>query len=657
MTLFNSKIELLGSGQIRSLVGDLTLRPDDTGLRDIITGSGQALRPEIDLGMDLGNVSIRWSSLYAADGIFTNKPTVGGSSIALESELLPTQTSINGLSGLVTLSSLNDGLIVNEVGQDIQLTSLFTSSSGAFVDAIQAQSGLYLLKSANLLDVENQRTSISNIGLDFVNGFSDRVSSTISIDEATRTFTIEPTVSGGSYTVWSNSTRFIKTSGESITWDNDNGRKFFYFDDDGNLAIRNSFNLNDLILVDAYISNLYWNATSGTVTIWGDERHGVNMDTATHVYLHTSFGARYISGGAIGNIITDGNGDLESSARISVSNTVIRDEDILLEITDGVNSTLSPIAQIPVLWREGASGVWYKSIENDYPFMYGGRVVESTGTLANYNEFTGGAWQLTELGNNDYALAHIFATNNVREGIISLVGQNTYNSSADARDGALTELAQIITEGLPVEEWVPLATLIIQTASSFDNIPKSRFISTDNGADYIDWRNTDLLRTGVGGSTATDHGALIGLTDDDHIQYLLVTGGRAATLLNITGTLSVDGLTHLNGGIVINGAATLNTDPTSGSGIMNRDYADTRYLQVGGGTTSKITRTFTTASGIEFVLQHGLNTEDFVYNIWDTSVDPQMTLIPDNVYPSGLNHAVIKFPLGAATSGKIMFVG
>lgn len=56
----------------------------------------------------------------------------------------------------------------------------------------------------------------------------------------------------------------------------------------------------------------------------------------------------------------------------------------------------------------------------------------------------------------------------------------------------------------------------------------------------------------VSGAGVSDHGALTGLADDDHSQYLLADGSRAATTLAVTnngtigGTLAVTGVTTLN---------------------------------------------------------------------------------------------------------------
>ena len=55
------------SGQIRSQIGDLTLRADSTNLRDIIVGSGGSLRPDKDVAMDLGRPDLRWHKLWVGE--------------------------------------------------------------------------------------------------------------------------------------------------------------------------------------------------------------------------------------------------------------------------------------------------------------------------------------------------------------------------------------------------------------------------------------------------------------------------------------------------------------------------------------------------------------------------------------------------------------
>ena len=123
----------------------------------------------------------------------------------------------------------------------------------------------------------------------------------------------------------------------------------------------------------------------------------------------------------------------------------------------------------------------------------------------------------------------------------------------------------------------------------------------------------DDYRTSLGSATSTaaavvDHGNLTGLGDDDHTQYLLVDGSRAADTLTVTGQLTasggIDGLTLANGGISgsnynITGVNQLEiADPGEGivfKGGASGDYsmyiiddASDKILQVGGVTNSRV---------------------------------------------------------------------
>lgn len=75
----------------------------------------------------------------------------------------------------------------------------------------------------------------------------------------------------------------------------------------------------------------------------------------------------------------------------------------------------------------------------------------------------------------------------------------------------------------------------------------------------------------------------------------------------------------------------------------------------------KTIKTFTVASGLEFVLEHGLDVDDFNWSMWRTDGTPEEVLIPDNIYSSGLNHAVVVFTPSDSDpngyTGKVVFMG
>ena len=63
---------------------------------------------------------------------------------------------------------------------------------------------------------------------------------------------------------------------------------------------------------------------------------------------------------------------------------------------------------------------------------------------------------------------------------------------------------------------------------------------SDTGSFYI-YYDSQWIGVGGGGGGASDHGDLTGLGDDDHTQYLLADGTRAAASLTVNGNISVTG--------------------------------------------------------------------------------------------------------------------
>ncbi len=230
-------------------------------------------------------------------------------------------------------------------------------------------------------------------------GFIDRTSSTTSFVDLTREFTIAPT--GASYDVYVQGDKFTKSASETIILDNLSGNHYIYFNSLGNLSSTQIIN-SDLFQNNALISVIYWNSDTSSHTYFAEERHGLSMDGATHSYLHTVFGARYLSGLALQGFTVDGSGNSDTHAQFTADSGSIRDEDLLI--------TMSAQSQIPVLYRQGQ--LWRKKAADSFPVIYSG-TAGYTGASSRlpYNQFTGGSWQLTEVANNAFVLVHFFGTN------------------------------------------------------------------------------------------------------------------------------------------------------------------------------------------------------------------------------------------------------
>jgi len=64
---------------------------------------------------------------------------------------------------------------------------------------------------------------------------------------------------------------------------------------------------------------------------------------------------------------------------------------------------------------------------------------------------------------------------------------------------------------------------------------------------------------------------------------------------------------------------------------------------------------FSQASGTLFVMEHGLNALNFLWDMWKTDIDPIRVVIPDNVTPSGSNHVIVQ--LDTPMSGQLNLIG
>jgi hypothetical protein len=306
-------------------------------------------------------------------------------------------------------------------------------------------------------------------------GFPNKTDTTLSRVDGTRTFTIAPT--GASFDVYVKGVKYTKSSPENVVWTDTEGVWVFYYDDSGVLQATNDIPtvLGIVGGQGAITAALYWSVTDAESSLFLEERHGVQMDAATHIYLHETRGTQYITGGSLGNIVADGDGSSATHAQLSVGATTIADEDNTFSFSDGSPQDLDPIAQIPVFYRFGATGTWRRKTADDYPLIYSGTAgYTGASGRAPHNQWTGATWQLTEVNNNDYFLVHYYATVDLVHPIIGIQGQGTYGTLNAAREGAEDEIANIQgVINLLSTEYTPLGTVIYQT-SSYANVPQLR---------------------------------------------------------------------------------------------------------------------------------------------------------------------------------------
>ncbi len=374
-------------------------------------------------------------------------------------------------------------------------------------------------------------------------GFINRTSSVCSFIDATRIFTIQPTVTTFEY--YSMGRLYSHSIAKNVTLTDDEGIHYIYFEGE---TLRSRLTWTDsLILNYALVWYLYYDDDSNIDILYGDERHGAVMDGKTHQYEHNVNGAVLSTGGELSSILVDQSGDLASHAQFGNTISVIWDED-----NKFTNSARSSTATIPIYYRSGvdANDIW----RVDESGTYG---VKTTGTgRAAWNELTGGSWQLTEVSNNDFVLAHIAVTTDAGRPFVVFMGQNEYANRNAARAGANVEINSLITSGMPTPEFRFIATVIYQTSTGYANPVKSRTRSTDGGDDYIDLRNEIITRGGTG-ATVVSHLDLADIDGGSTTEQYHMTLAEHAIAIQAAGAAQSGYLT--SAAQTIGGKKTFNT--------------------------------------------------------------------------------------------------
>ena len=457
------------------------------------------------------------------------------------SGLLPVTNIVSGSyinvsqSGTVfTISSTGlqpsgDYSVVGHTHYSSDISDFNSAVSGLLpVKEIVAGTGIGISSSSGTYTI-NSTSTLSSDTLE-PDGFVNRTDSYISFDNNSRQFSIAPKSPATSYTIYNNGTKVIKNTTESITLPNSTALYFLHFD-----KIDNSLSYKTTgfdFYTDIPIAHIYYNADFSKAVYFGEERHGLRMDSATHKYLHNVFGTQYINGLSISNYTLSGNGSSNSDATISIGDGLIYDEDIEATITHSNTPTnpfeqvLYPIAQLPVYYKFGASGAWTDTTANDYPVK--------TGTTIQYNLLNGGSWSASNSDNpaNSRFIAYwICATTQENAPIISIMGQRLDSSLLQSQSN--NTWSGLNLTGLPIVELRPLYRVIYETKSSFSNTPKGFLI------DILDIRSHNDTITGV---TQNDHGNLYGLADDDHAQYVHIDNAR-----------NIDAIHTFNNGLISSG--------------------------------------------------------------------------------------------------------
>lgn len=376
-------------------------------------------------------------------------------------------SSLRSSDGNAILSGVNSVTLQSEVinqviaGYTVTGTNLVSLVNGSSADALHTHAVTQNLASGALAAIG---------GVTFEpTGFVDRTGNSISLNSLS--FFISG-VSGAAYDYYYRGTKTTKTS-DTVVIPNTAGLHYIYFSSAGTLSSSTTgWNIDAADAVP--VATIYWDGTTGLV---GDERHGIMMDAATHHYLHDTVGTRYGSG-------LTGTFDATS---FTITAGEIYDEDITHSITQQT--------QCRVLYRVGSSNWTYTSKQNAYFKKSAGNILQfdSNGSL-------------TEVSTSNYMAYWIFATSDPDCPIYSLMGQRQDTTLNNARNNNTYNSLSFLT--LPFAEMKLLYRVIVQRSGT--NVVYH---------ETADYRNVTSLP--ANNFVATDHGALGGLSDNDHTQYEL----------------------------------------------------------------------------------------------------------------------------------------
>ena len=160
----------------------------------------------------------------------------------------------------------------------------------------------------------------------------------------------------------------------------------------------------------------------------------------------------------------------------------------------------------------------------------GGWLISSTNSVTSkYDNNSGG---LITMSASYYTKHTLYVVGEgVDENYLLVIGQNQYSSLVNAEDAPLPIPPSYFEDGV-----TPISSIYIQQGTS-------SIYQVEDIRPVIGFKSSGVNATSY-------HGNLLGLSNDDHQQYLLVTGARSLTGNLVMGSNSITGVLQVNGVIV-----------------------------------------------------------------------------------------------------------
>jgi len=198
----------------------------------------------------------------------------------------------------------------------------------------------------------------------------------------------------------------------------------------------------------------------------------------------------------------------------------------------------------------------------------GGFTAITAQTQMNNTQYDDGSGTLATLANNRYGVCWVYIS--VEGDLYVVFGTGSYTLV----DAEAATLPTSVPPHFEEHSRIVGKVIVLKSATNLQAV-ESAFATT--------------FTTGL----PTDHGDLIGLADDDHSQYLLVDGTRAATKFEYTGEIYKTGAT-LNGSAITN-----HVNLGAGASITGTAAQAYDYCTIGGGLNNEAPSDRATCAGGE----------------------------------------------------------
>jgi hypothetical protein len=244
--------------------------------------------------------------------------------------------------------------------------------------------------------------------------------------------------------------------------------------------------------------------------------------------------------------------------------------------------TLNPIAQIPVLYKSGALPnltYWKRKSADNYPLIYSdGATFTGVNSRIAYNPVVGGNRVLAEVSEGYYTVTHYFATRDVINPVVGIIGSNQYKSISELLLNVRSDdlICTDYNSVTPYIYCVYLGMVIFRSSSSYTNTPRAVICSVKPNMPYIDTRQAYLSQRGVVGGAWESYanslytsGSVQSLSVSDKIDFaykrrVKVVGNGGAVTLTSTPTIkgAEDGQMIIIQGTSDTNTVTLQDGPT-----------------------------------------------------------------------------------------------